>query len=346
MTKRVVGVFAALVLSGSALACSSSSSPGPAAATDTGVKTDAPVDSGKTDTGKPDTTPPAKVYPSPQTVGNACTSHADCDPDGEEIGYCSNGLYAVGPLNPTGVCLLYGPEVCDPSTDTELKFCDIKDMSAKGLCGQPGTDGSVDCSPVCVLKADGSWESKCTGKNACSAAGITTEGPRLVGTCQGGCQADADCPSGSKCDPGLQYCVHACTTDANCKSKWSTGPANWKCNVARGACELYYDKTTGDTCATKDDCLICYKTTAAPSGTCSNFCTTGGTAACKAGFSCDSLLDATNSMGAPMFTFTTVPAGISGLCLRNCAADTECLATEQCVASAGMTQKTCKPKTM
>jgi len=343
MTKRVVGVLAALVLGGSALACSSTSNT-VTPATDSGPKTDAPVDTGRTDTGRIDSgPPPGPVYPAPGTTGNTCMTNADCDPDGEEIGYCTSAAFAVGPLNPTPVCLLYGPEVCDPSTDTELKFCDIKDMKARGLCSDAGS-GATSCDPLCILKADGTWEAQCTGKNACSASGVTTEGPRMVGTCQGGCQADADCPAGSKCDPGLQYCVHACTTDTQCKSKWTGAPANWKCNVARGACELAYAKVTGDTCATKDDCLICYKTTAAPSGTCSQFCTTGGSAACPSGFSCDHLLDATNSMGAPMFTFTTPPAGISGLCLRNCTDATTCLATEECVASAGMTQKTCKPK--
>jgi len=340
MTKRVVGVFAALVLGGSALACSSSSNavtPTDAGPKDTGadVKTDAGPDTR-------DTMPPEKVYPSPGTTGNTCMTHPDCDPDGEEIGYCTKNAFLLGPLNPTPVCLLYGPEVCNPSTDTEIRFCDIKDMKAGGVCSDAG-EGNAQCSPHCILKADGTWEKQCAGNNACIYEAITND-YRFIGTCQGGCQADMDCPTGSKCDPALQYCVKSCTTDTNCTMGWPMPPAEWKCNTTRGACEFQYAKKTGDTCAASADCLICFKGTMAAAGYCTNYCKTGGSAACTTGFTCDHLLDATDAMGAPAFTFTTTPAGLNGFCLRNCTDAAGCTADEVCAASAGMTQKTCRPK--
>jgi hypothetical protein len=44
------------------------------------------------------------------------------------------------------------------------------------------------------------------------------------------------------------------------------------------------------------------------------------------------------------FTLTAQPAALMGKCLRNCATDTDCIVAERCAVSAGLAQKTCRPK--
>lgn len=80
----------------------------------------------------------------------------------------------------------------------------------------------------------------------------------------------------------------------------------------------------------------------AGSGLCAAHCKTretGSTASdCATGFVCDPLF-----AGAPGVP-AKWPAGIAGRCLRPCASDADCAVPGfTCVASAGMTVKTCHP---
>jgi len=337
MTKRVLGVLAALTLGGSMLACSSSSSGGTPAA-DTGPKTDGGTDA-KTDV-KTDTGPAPVVYPNPGTTGIPCMGPDDCDPEG----VAPDHAFCVALPQPTPICILRGDtDACDYGGETTYKFCD----NNKGLCTKYQMNPSV-CDAKCELNTDGTWKQQCAGSNACSVVdAVDIEGKRvLLGTCEAGCQSDTDCKgvvsSGpTKCDPVLQYCLPSCKTDADCKLSDST---LWKCDTTRLVCMLNFPKKIGETCTTANDCAVCMKATADASGYCSQLCKTGGSAACPTGFSCDLGLPAKDKMGADLVTFTTAPTGMQGLCLKNCAADTECITGQVCVASAGTAQKTCQPK--
>lgn len=352
MTKRVLGVLAALSMLG-VVACSSSDPATPAAKPDTGTTdaggdTPTPVETG-TDTGTPDT-----AVPTDNTTGKQCTNDDDCDTTGNQLGHCSNALYVVGPLNPTPVCVgidFNSVDACEPSDDTTIRFCDGPDNV--GLCQKTGTNPAT-CDPMCQYKADGSEILKCAGKNACNAA-LFANGDDgkivLIGTCQGGCVEDADCPTGSKCDPVQKFCTKTCTSDTQCRSGWSSAPANWGCDTARGACTFKTTKATGERCTTSDECP-CLKRTADADGVCTQICKTGSGETLPTGFVCDPLLPAKDTAGAPLWSFTTLPAGLSGYAMKKCTMPSDCavagLTTEwSCEESPGVEGgKTCQPKPM
>lgn len=280
-----------------------------------------------------------------KTTGKICTSDLDCDLTGFGLGHCTNKLYIVGPLDPTAVCMqidLGGGDACVPTDTTSIYFCD----GDTGICLQSGTSPAT-CEPRCQFKGDGTWVETCAGKNACNAEALTTaaDGKTLVvGSCQGGCVTSADCPSGSVCDVGQNLCVNkTCTSDAACKTAWGTGaPAAYKCDFTSGYCKFIYAKVLGDACTTTTDCLCLKGTTTA--GYCTTICKAGSTGECPTGYSCDALLTAKSTTGADLYTMTSLPAGVSGYCVKNCTSDLGCPTGTTCKLSGGMgTQKTCQP---
>lgn len=280
-----------------------------------------------------------------KTTGKICTSDVDCDLTGLGLGVCTNGIYIVGPLNPTAVCMQIdfgGGDACLPTDTTTIRYCD----GDTGICLQSGT-AAATCEPRCQLKGDGTWVETCAGKNACYPEALTTatDGKTLVvGSCQGGCVTSADCPSGSVCDVGQNLCVNkTCTSDTACKTAWGTGaPAAWKCDFTSGYCKFIYTKVLGDACTTATDCLCLKGTTTA--GYCTTLCKAGSTGECPTGYSCDSLLTAKSTTGADLYTMTSLPAGLSGYCVKNCTSDLGCPTGTTCKLSGGMgTQKTCQP---
>ncbi len=280
-----------------------------------------------------------------KTTGKVCTSDIDCDVTGYGLGHCTNKLYIVGPLNPTAVCMQIdfgGGDACVPTDATTIYYCD----GDTGICLQSGTSPAT-CEPRCQLKGDGTWVEKCAGNNACYPEALTTatDGKTLVvGSCQGGCVTSADCPSGSVCDVGQNLCVNkTCTSDAGCKTAWGTGaPAAYKCDFTSGYCKFLYSKVLGDTCTTATDCLCLKGTTTA--GYCTTICKTGSAGECPTGYSCDSLLTAKSTTGTDLYTMTSLAAGLSGYCAKNCTSDLGCATGTTCKLSGGMgTQKTCQP---
>lgn len=269
-----------------------------------------------------------------KTTGLPCTNDDDCDKTGDGIAHCTDALYRGGPVDPTSICIQFdSPDVCTPTDATAVRLCD----GDRGLCTRDG-DSLAVCAGMCILRADGTWEKPCAGKNGCNvrkvdeaAGGVT----RLFGTCGGGCTADLDCPSASLCDPTYRACLTACTVDADCRKMWPAAPSSWGCDVARGACAYAYAKKLGDPCTTKDDCL-CFQGAGAAGGTCVTMCRPGDD--CGAGFTCDALVP------EDRFTFATQPKELVGRCLRDCTSDTDCATTETCARSAGLAQKTCRPK--
>jgi len=336
MTKRVLGVLAALLMGGSALACSSSNAP-IGAGTDGGIDAKGDVKEAGPDTR--DTAPPAKVWPQPGTVGKECTSAEDCDPDAvaEDFAICANLI------NPTPICVLghATEDSCDMGDGKTIPFCDKGNI---GLCTKSGTN-PAECSAMCVLGTDGTWATKCAGTNTCGIelsakddAGKTS----LIGTCSGGCAVDTDCKGpGAKCDPVLNYCLPGCASDTDC-AKYSVKSPLWKCNLTRKVCTWNFPKVLGEACATQDDC-ICFKNTADAGGYCTQYCQTGKTD-CGTGYTCDTLINKADMAGAPVVTWTSAPAGLGGYCLKNCTADTDCVTGQVCDVSGGATQKTCRPK--
>ncbi len=312
---------------------------------DTGIFDTGKVDTGSFDTGSPDTFGPPLDGGSSGRTGATCATAADCDTTGDGISYCTNNLFVIGPLNPTAVCMQASSEdVCAPSTAGTPRFCD----GGAGLCTKSGDQPSL-CEPMCRFDSTGNYlaNGACAGKNACNpeifALDATTSKAVGFGTCQGGCELDADCPAASKCDPLHRLCVKTCTGDTQCKSGWTGAPATWRCDVARGACTFFYPKNPGDVCATSDECL-CVKAATATTGFCTSVCKTGG-APCASGFTCDARVPEKAADGSTLFSLTTQPLGMGGFCLKNCAVDGDCATGLVCVRSAGLTQKTCRPPT-
>ncbi|MGZ3423016.1 MAG: hypothetical protein ACXVEE_34460 [Polyangiales bacterium] len=275
--------------------------------------------------------------PQDKTTGLPCANDDDCDKTANGLAHCTAFLYPAGPLNPTPICIQAdSADVCMPTDAGMVRLCD----GARGLCVKSG-DRPATCEAMCILGADGSWEKSCAGKNGCNLQQVETDATtgktRLFGTCQGGCISDADCPAGGLCDPGSRECMRACTVDDDCRKTWPGAPANWRCDVARGACAFVYTKKLGDPCTTTDEC-ICSIAAGAAAGTCVTKCRDGDD--CGAGFTCDALVPAST------FTFVTQPFQLLGSCLRNCSTDADCPSGTDpiCALSAGLTQKTCRPK--
>ncbi len=323
MTKRVLGVLAALSMLG-VVACSGSD-PAPAqpagdAGGETATETGGEV--GPIGDADAETPPPP---PGDDTTGKACANADDCDTTGNQIAFCSNELFAVGPLNPTPVCLQLdasgaNADVCEPSDDTTIRFCD--GPTNVGLCQENGDGGPGVCEPMCQIGADGTVLQACAGKNACNPALFASGDDGkivLIGTCQGGCVEDADCPGGSKCEPTQKLCVKTCTNDAACKSGW-TAPSNWVCDTtgtpARNACHFKYDKKVGDVCKSSDECP-CLMRTGDEDGVCTELCKTGG-GTLPSGYVCDPLLPVKDNDGNALWTWTTPPAGIAGYAMKTC----------------------------
>jgi hypothetical protein len=329
MTKRVLGVLAALSMLGG-VACSSSETVVTPRAdgggtADTGAPK--PVDGGGDVGGGTDGGADTSV-PTDDTVGKACTSDEDCDTTGAQLTWCTQGLYTVGPLNPTGVCVGLdrsggNADVCQPSDDMTIRFCD--GPTNVGLCQKSAPDRAATCEPMCQMKNDGTWQKQCAGKNGCNPELFADDSGKvlLIGTCQGGCTADADCPTGSKCDATQNICLKNCTTNAQCGTL--TGVTNWGCDTARGHCTFKYTKKTGDTCANSDECP-CLKRTSDATGVCTEICKTGSTGECPTGFVCDTLLPLKGTSGDDLWSFPggNLPAGLNGYCTKTCTGDAEC----------------------
>lgn len=367
MTKRVLGVLAALaMMGGSAVACSSSSTPGPVQPTDGGTdtKTDARTDT-RPNPVDAESGPPACED---KTTGTECMTNEDCDKCGEGRGFCTNKAFIVSPYNPTSVCVQFdtsGGDVCDVGDGTKVPLCD----GNTGLCTKSGMNPAT-CDPICVLKGDGTFDTPCVGKNACNPEmlGTNTDGTAsLIGTCQGGCTQDSDCPAPSVCDPLYNFCTSkTCTVgaagDTACSKTFSTPNPAFKCVAdttggTAGHCKFSFPKAPGERCtpaatasSTSSDCLCFGKTGAgADQGMCISICKTAAFGAanpeCPTGLTCDPLLNAKDSMGKDIYAADfKLPVGIAGYCVKTCTADADCGITGwTCEQSAGVSGKTCRP---
>jgi len=314
MTKRVLGVLAALAMVSGTVACSSTSetvTPGSDAGKDTG----AAADTGKADTGKPvpvdaDTTPPVSEN---KTTGKTCKDDAECDPLELGTSFCSPTGFTSGSLYPTPVC--FSVE-CDPGDGTKIVGCD----GDTGVCLSTGSGGI--CLPVCEFDDSATAPKGCEGKNKCNIYGWGTDTTTMkttgVGYCFGGCTADTDCPTGNKCQKEDGLCVKAPVT---------------------------YTKTPGTACTDADakapaKCNCLY-TTADKAGYCANTCYFGEST-CGTGFTCDSGLPKTKIRDDDT-VFTATPKGMAGYCLKDCTTDADCAGLNAyCDENAGVGKKTCQ----
>ena len=318
MMKSVFGVLAALAMvSGSVVACSSSTESSGGTVTDAGKDTGKPVDSGK-DTGTPkpvDGGPTDSGVCENKTTGKACTDDATCDTPCETgAAFCSPTGFTSGSLYPTPTCFSAD---CDPGDGTKIVGCD----GDTGVCLSTGSGGI--CLPACSFDDSATAPTGCIGKNKCNPYGWGTDSTTMktvgVGYCFGGCTADADCPAGNKCQKEDGLCIKAPVT---------------------------YTKTPGTACTDADakapaKCNCLY-TTAAKAGYCANSCYFGETT-CDAGFACDTNLPKTKIMPDDV-VFTSAPKGMAGYCLKKCTTDADCTGLNAyCDESAGMAgQKTCQ----
>ena len=297
--------------------------------TDTGI---APDDTGSTgtdtksppaDTATPPTdtaTPPTDTATPPTdtggttegTTGATCTSSATCDPKGTLVNSCSSSFFSLGPINPTPVCVGLNPPECAADDGTTILSCD----GTRGVCLKSGTNEL--CLPACNFDNTGTAPTGCAGKDACNVYGWGKPAGTLVGIgyCFGGCKADADCPSPSKCQVEDGLCV---TTKITYTKASGT------------ACTKAADAGTTPTC----NCLYA---TATGKGYCANFCTVGAST-CATGYKCSPSLPTTDATGA---LWSRDPAGIAGYCLKTCTLDADCLAINgKCKDTA--TGKVCEP---
>jgi hypothetical protein len=244
------------------------------------------------DTGHVDVSPPPPTG-CEATVGKACTAAADCDPLGTGDGTCIAYAY------PTPVCI---ETSCDPGDGTKIVACDNCDGIDRGVCLSEGSGGGI-CLPACSFADDGAAAKGCVGKDACVPFGWTTTSPPItgIGYCYGGCFADADCPTGTRCQIEQGTCVKTLTSFA---------------------------KKPGDACTYKttpsavQDCN-CYASYATNKGYCSSFCEPGdSTHACPGALKCTGGLPTACASGSPLFTKT--PSGLYGYCLLPCVADADC----------------------
>jgi hypothetical protein len=244
------------------------------------------------------------------TTGQACTSNTDCisaNPGAPGLVVCSLDIeFPDGALFPTGVCMMAPTQEgnCSTPDDGGIHFCDGPDLeSSPGLC-YPLSSGATtgNCYPQCVFGSDATAPTGCVGKNACNAVGFGADASNKtaavgVGFCFGGCEVDADCPSGNDCQSNTGLCVTA---------KTAQDPEGEACAPT----------SQTDAC----NCVSASGTT----GFCALACVTAGSVACPTGQVCDASLPtsipATNTVAA-LTGWTTQNPGMAGLCLPTCALD-------------------------
>jgi hypothetical protein len=218
------------------------------------------------------------------TTGHPCTSDADCrGPSGPGNDTCDFS-------SPTPVCRL--PHCIAPANGI-VHYCDGPDApGSPGICLADGT-----CWPTCTFQGDGTPASGCATNNACNAQSFgldpKTGLPAGIGFCRGGCETDADCSNGLRCQVDQGLCVAALASHA----------------ALGTACD-----------ATASTACDCFYVSASHVGYCAQACKVGG-APCPGGSTCDALLPTTwSSPPADGSTteFTLQNPGLGGLCAPTC----------------------------
>jgi hypothetical protein len=202
---------------------------------------------------------------------------------------------------------------CDPGSGGAVQYCDgpPDDPTSPGLC-VPTTDGlggvglnnseSGICLPQCAFAPGGQPSEGCVGEDVCNAYAIASSPapgngvPVGLGYCFGGCQKNADCPAGSKCQTDEGTCVILMQAP--------TKPVGGPCTA---------DDDTTQTC----NCAF------GPSdaGYCTTFCVVGGDA-CPAGWVCETY--------EPTPEFTSPTPGMGGVCAPSCADGGACPDGSKC----------------
>lgn len=317
MTKKVLGVLAALSMVGLVACSSSSDNNNNGGKTDSGTTADAGGDTKPSVVDGGDTgTPPADTAtPADETTGKLCTTDDDCDVTFEGVTICSKGKFGSSggnDLYPSNVCI--GIE-CDPGDGTSIMGCD----NDHGVCLSTGSGGI--CLPVCQFDDSGAAPVGCEGSNGCNVYGWGKDdsGKQIgIGYCFGGCdETTHKCGTGQTCQ----------TEDGLCQK-----------TVTAYSLKLGDACTKADATATPPKCN-CFYATSTGQGMCTTSCRIGGDA-CATGYTCDANLPLKNSDDTPAFSKT--PTGMMGQCLKTCTADSDCTAFGfKCVQHAGIATKTC-----
>lgn len=279
-----------------------------------------------TGTGGSETSVPPGTFDG--TTGMPCASNADCkSAGGPGINRCSiSNYFSGGPIDPTPVCL--SPDACDLGDGTTVQFCDSADPTdpnSPGVClpTQTGSTGLAgQCFPRCSITPDGVAPTGCAGKDACNlfAWGVDQNNqPLAIGFCVGGCAADTDCPTGSKCQKDEGVCLTTLKTPT--KTLGQTCSANDVSSTTKYGCNCFMNQTT----------MLGY---------CSQACIVGPNSPlpCPSGYLCDSQLPTqiTDANDASVTGFTQQNVGLSGFCLQACGAGSgdagggTCPATASC----------------
>jgi hypothetical protein len=246
------------------------------------------------------------------TVGQACQSNADCLPaGGPGLNVCSSSAgFSGGALYSTGVCIQIG--CSSASTATTTHFCDGPDNSSSpGVCLSAG-GGNTVCLPKCTIAADGSAATGCLNKTVCNPLAFSenTAGTAVtagVGFCFHGCTADADCPTGNKCQVDQGLCLTTVTPPTKVAGTPCTSADNGTATTPAACnCILFNNAADGG---------------AGANGICAPFCATGTSSGsgCAAGFVCDALLQTSFNDGG-IAGFATQSPGLGGNCFPKCGA--------------------------
>ena len=236
------------------------------------------------------------------TVGKECTDTADCKvADSKNDNICGKG-FATGDLFSTSVCIQQkctqgaGGTVGDLLCDGEVGLC---------LPLAAGSKSGI-CLPFCDFSST-AVATACKGNNKCNLAYSATDAKMVVkgiGSCQGACQADADCKgtAGQKCQIELGICLNADKIEVYPKA-FAAG-----CDNAKDPAECNCN-SVGGTGANKDK------------GICTRQCITGaaGDTACGAavaGWKCTARLPVVDTMAKALFTGQ--PPDIAGVCALPC----------------------------
>ncbi len=259
--------------------------------------------------------------------GGACISPLTCrtgvcDADGKcgspIGGACTTGaICRAGQCNPDGKCGAPNGDPCTAAADCRSGVC-----ASDGVCGD-------DLGSNCVTPAT-------CRTGACSG-----------GQCSLGCQADAECASGTFCEAGFcraglpngALCVRAvqcqagvCSGDGRCGAPQG-GACATPSQCRAGACA---GGSCGPTCASNSECVA---SMFCSSGTCTPRLPNGDT--CSAAFECASSFCVGGLCGVPTGQPCAAPAqcrsgicdDVSGSCAATCASNAQCATGSFCDAT-------------
>jgi hypothetical protein len=194
--------WGSVVIPAALVACSSSSSSGPAEVDTKDASAETITDAGA-DSNAGDAASDAPAQSA--HVGDECSKPSDCA--GLSSALCLGAEGDDNSINPTPVCI--------GSCEADGMPCD----GTNGYCSEGLCFPACEASTTQVTKP-------CAGKNVCVLKPKGAASAVSAGYCFGGCRSDADCVSGDRCQVETGYCTKTllpsrisgapCTAEEDC----------------------------------------------------------------------------------------------------------------------------------